>query len=57
METTDSANPTPAAPLTPEQEKSAAVKAYFEAVTREAKAAVVKQFPILKNIFSDANHS
>jgi hypothetical protein len=43
--------------LTPELERSVAIAAYYEATTREAKAAAVKKFPVLKTIFSDCNHS
>lgn len=43
--------------LTPEQEKQKAVQAFYDAKTREEKAAVVKQYPMLKEIFSEANYS
>ncbi len=42
---------------TPEQLKKEAIEAYYLAKTREAKAAVVAQYPILSTIFSAANHS
>ena len=46
------------AKLTPEQEKAAAVKAYYEAAPdRDKMAAVVKEYPILNTVFSAANHS
>jgi hypothetical protein len=47
--------PTPAE-ITP-ADKQAAVKAYYDAITKEAKADVVKKFPFLKDIFSAVNHS
>lgn len=43
--------------LTAEQERKVAIQAYHDAETREAKAAVVKQYPILAKIYSAANHS
>ena len=52
------AAPTPApAPLTDAQRIAIAVKAYYDAVSREDKAAVVKQYPELEFIFSAGNHS
>jgi hypothetical protein len=41
------------APLTREQK----IKAYYDAPTREAKAAVVEKYPELAAIFSAGNHS
>lgn len=38
------------------QERKAAIQAYHDATTREAKAAVVKQYPFLNTIYSGANH-
>jgi hypothetical protein len=43
--------------LSAAEEKAIAVQAYHDAATREAKAAVVAKYPVLKTIFSDANHS
>lgn len=43
-------------PETPAQRRVRAIKAYHAAETAEAKADVVKQFPVLKEIFSEANH-
>lgn len=60
---TDETNSTPAtasekpAALTVAQERMVAIKAYHEADTREAKAAVVKQYPILETIYSAGNHN
>ena len=39
------------------EEKRIAVQAYYEAKTKEERAAIVKQFPVLREIFSDSNHS
>lgn len=44
-------------PLTEAQQKAIAVQAYYDAPTRDAKAAVVKQYPVLKTVFSSGNHS
>ena len=38
-------------------DKQAAVKAYYDAATKEDKAAVVKKFPFLNSVFSTVNHS
>lgn len=48
---------TPAPQLTEAETRKLAVQAYYDAETREAKAAVVKQYPILATIFSAANHN
>ncbi len=38
-------------------DRQVAIKAYFEAATPEAKSVVVKQYPLLREIFSALNHS
>jgi hypothetical protein len=50
---------TPKAPAqtSKEAEKQKAINAYNDAATREAKAAVVKQYPFLADIFSIGNHN
>jgi hypothetical protein len=57
MDAPKNLNENATAALTSEQQKEKAVKAYHDAATRADKAQVVKQYPELKNIFSDANHS
>lgn len=50
---------TPKAPAAPSKdaERQKAITAYNDAQTREAKAAVVKQYPFLADIFSVGNHN
>lgn len=52
------------APMTAEElaaaraaERKAAIQAYHDAPTREAKGVVVKKYPFLAQIYSGANHS
>lgn len=40
-----------------EQVRKEAVEKYLNAVGKEAKAAVVKEFPFLASVFSEGNHS
>lgn len=42
---------------TPAARKLEMVKAYYDAKTPEEKAAVVKKYPELEQVFSAANHS
>jgi hypothetical protein len=37
-------------------EREKAIKAYHDATTKEAKAAVVKDYPLLKHLYTDVNH-
>jgi hypothetical protein len=39
------------------QDRAQAIKEYYDAATREAKAAVVTKYPFLKEVFSPGNHS
>lgn len=43
--------------LTDAEIRTAAIKAYHDATTREAKALVVKQYPVLEGIYSAGNHN
>ena len=47
----------PIAQDAPQSDKQAAVKSYYDAATKEAKAEVVKKYPFLKEVFSSINHS
>lgn len=42
---------------TAEEVRKKAIQAYYDAVSKEEKAAVVKQYPFLSEVFSAANHS
>jgi hypothetical protein len=49
-------SPAVAAPLTPYERKMAAVKLYYDTNDRQERKALVKKYPILKEVFSAANH-
>lgn len=42
---------------TPQELRIEAVAAYYEAKTKEEKAAVVEKYPFLSEVFSASNHS
>lgn len=50
------AQPAPVA-LTAAQVRANAIKEYYDATTREAKAAVIAKYPDLASVFSSGNHS
>lgn len=41
----------------PQELRTAAIRAYFDAETKEARLAVVKAYPFLKEVFAEVNHS